>query len=127
MPTYEYQCQACGHQLEAFQKITEDALKDCPACNKPTLERLISGGAFHLKGGGWYKDGYGSKTGKKPRTENDRIDKLTKAIDEDKKKTSEAAAASATSEAAGATGGADGASGGGTGPSTPSTPTTSSS
>lgn len=90
MPTYEYQCQACGHQLEAFQRITEPALKDCPACSKPNLERLISGGAFHLKGGGWYKDGYGSQTAKKPRTENDRIDKLTKTLDEDKKKTAEA-------------------------------------
>lgn len=100
MPTYEYQCQACGHQLEAFQRITESALKDCPACNKPSLERLISGGAFHLKGGGWYKDGYGSQTGKKPRTENDRIDKLTKTIDEDKKKTAEADSAKASSESA---------------------------
>ncbi len=98
MPTYEYQCQACGHQLEAFQRITESALKDCPACNKPSLERLISGGAFHLKGGGWYKDGYGSQTGKKPRTENDRIDKLTKTIDEDKKKTAEAESAKASTE-----------------------------
>lgn len=100
MPTYEYQCQACGHQLEAFQRITESALKDCPACNKPSLERLISGGAFHLKGGGWYKDGYGSQTGKKPRTENDRIDKLTKTIDEDKKKTAEAESAKASTESA---------------------------
>lgn len=97
MPTYEYQCQACGHQLEAFQKITEPALKDCPACSKPNLERLISGGAFHLKGGGWYKDGYGSQTAKKPRTENDRIDKLTKTLDEDKKKTAEAETSKAES------------------------------
>lgn len=115
MPTYEYQCQACGHQLEAFQRITESALKDCPACNKPNLERLISGGAFHLKGGGWYKDGYGSQTGKKPRTENDRIDKLTKSIDEDKKKTAEAESAKASSEsssteAAGPSSGAGGSS-----------------
>jgi putative FmdB family regulatory protein len=127
MPTYEYQCQACGHQLEAFQKITEDALKECPACKKLTLERLISGGAFHLKGGGWYKDGYGSQSGKKPRTENDRIDKLTKSIDEDKKKTSEAAA-SASSETSGSTSGSTSdSSAGSTGSSTPSTPSTPSS
>ena len=131
MPTYEYQCQACGHQLEAFQKITEDALKDCPACNKPSLERLISGGTFLLKGGGWYKDGYGSKSGKKPRTENDRIDKLTKSLDEDKKKTTEATAATDTSTSSatsGSTSGSDsGSSSGGTGSSTPSTPSTTSS
>ena len=125
MPTYEYQCQACGHQLEAFQRITEPALKDCPSCSKPTLERLISGGAFHLKGGGWYKDGYGSQSGKKPRTENDRIDKLSKTIDEDKKKTAEAAAPASTGgESSGSTSGSgsDSSSGGGSPPSTPSTP-----
>ena len=118
MPTYEYQCQACGHQLEAFQRITEPALKDCPACSKPSLERLISGGAFHLKGGGWYKDGYGSQTGKKPRTENDRIDKLTKTLDEDKKKTAEAEASKAETSSS---------SDGGAAPSSGSAPATSSS
>jgi putative FmdB family regulatory protein len=119
MPTYEYQCQACGHQLEAFQRITEPALKDCPACSKPNLERLISGGAFHLKGGGWYKDGYGSQTAKKPRTENDRIDKLTKTLDEDKKKTAEAETSKAESSS--------GETAGATAPSSGSAPTTSSS
>ena len=110
MPTYEYQCQACGHQMEAFQRITEAALTDCPSCGKPSLQRLISSGNFLLKGGGWYKDGYGSQKDKKPRTENDRIDRLTKAIDDDKKKTTEAetSAASAkddskSSESAGST------------------------
>ena len=119
MPTYEYQCQACGHQLEAFQRITEPALKDCPACSKPNLERLISGGAFHLKGGGWYKDGYGSQTAKKPRTQNDRIDKLTKTLDEDKKKTAEAETSKAESSS--------GETAGATAPSSGSAPTTPSS
>lgn len=98
MPTYEYQCQACGHQMEAFQRITEAALTDCPSCNKPSLQRLISSGNFLLKGGGWYKDGYGSQKDKKPRTENDRIDRLTKAIDDDKKKTSEAESSAASAK-----------------------------
>ncbi len=98
MPTYEYQCQACSHQLEAFQRITEPALTDCPSCGKTTLQRLISGGNFMLKGGGWYKDGYGSQKDKKPRTENDRIDRLSKAIDEDKKKTADAESSAATAK-----------------------------
>ena len=42
MPTYEYRCQACGHELEAFQKITDARARDCPECGKPKLERLIS-------------------------------------------------------------------------------------
>ncbi len=87
MPTYEYRCQACGHELEAFQKITENPLRKCPECGKQKLERLISGGNFVLKGSGWGKDLYaGPKPGEKKRTENDRADRLTKAIDEDKKK-----------------------------------------
>ena len=83
MPIYEYECQACGRQMEAQQRITESPLVDCPACNQPRLQRLISATSFTLKGGGWYKDGYGSSSDKKPRTENDRIDRLTKAVDDD--------------------------------------------
>ena len=54
MPIYEYQCTACGHQLEAFQKFSDEPLKDCPDCHQPDLQKLISSSAFHLKGGGWY-------------------------------------------------------------------------
>jgi putative FmdB family regulatory protein len=65
MPTYEYACEACGNSWEAEQRITEDALKDCPKCGQSKARRLISGSRFMLKGGGWYADGYGSssKTG----------------------------------------------------------------
>jgi putative FmdB family regulatory protein len=117
MPIYEYQCQACGHQFETTQRITEDPLKDCPTCSAPQLQRLISSTAFMLKGGGWYKDGYG-KPGKE-RTENQVTDRLTKAINDDKKKTAEAAAATADSSSAGGSTGSAPGSGGGTS-STPS-------
>ena len=60
MPTYEYKCSACGHQFEEFQKITDDALTDCPECKKPEVKRLISATSFQLKGSGWYKTDYGS-------------------------------------------------------------------
>jgi putative FmdB family regulatory protein len=72
--------------MEAFQSIKDAALKECPSCHQQTLERLISGTAFQLKGGGWYKDLYSKKPGKE-RTENDRIDKLQTKIDADKSKT----------------------------------------
>lgn len=85
MPIYEYGCHECGHQFEETQKISDPTLKTCPKCNKEALERLISATAFVLKGGGWYKDGYGSSSGPK-RSENQRADRLTKAIDDDKKK-----------------------------------------
>jgi len=61
MPTYEYACEACGNAWETEQRISEPALKDCPKCGEPKAKRLISGGNFMLKGGGWYADGYGNK------------------------------------------------------------------
>lgn len=61
--TYEYACEACGHQWEAEQSIKDAPLKTCVTCGKQTAKRLISGGTgFLLKGGGWYADGYGSKS-----------------------------------------------------------------
>lgn len=63
MPTYEYQCKACGHELEAFQKMTDAPLIECPKCNQQTLTKLISGAGFQLKGSGWYVTDY-SKKGK---------------------------------------------------------------
>ena len=60
--TYEYACEACGHQWEAEQSIKDPALKKCASCGKNKAKRLVSGGTgFLLKGGGWYADGYGSK------------------------------------------------------------------
>jgi len=55
MPIYEYECQACGHRQEAIQKMSDDPLVDCPACNQPELKKLVSAAAFRLKGGGWYE------------------------------------------------------------------------
>jgi putative FmdB family regulatory protein len=60
VPTYEYRCQSCHHELEAFQRIKDAPLTDCPACHERKLERLISATSFQLKGGGWYKDLYSS-------------------------------------------------------------------
>ena len=60
--TYEYACEACGHQWEAEQSIKDAPLKSCVSCGENKAKRLISGGTgFLLKGGGWYADGYGSK------------------------------------------------------------------
>ena len=63
MPFYEYLCQACGHELEAMQKMSDAPLTDCPQCGKPELNKLISAAGFRLKGGGWYETDFkgGSK------------------------------------------------------------------
>lgn len=66
MPTYEYVCQECGHQLSVEQKMSDARLRDCPACGKPGLERQLNAGGFALKGSGWYATDFkgGSKASK---------------------------------------------------------------
>ena len=63
MPIYEYSCEACGHQMEAIQKMSDDPLRDCPSCGEAKLKKLISAPGFRLKGGGWYETDFkgGSK------------------------------------------------------------------
>lgn len=63
MPIYEYQCEACGHDFETLQKISDAPLTECPQCGKAALKKLISAPAFRLKGGGWYETDF--KTGDK--------------------------------------------------------------
>ncbi|MDE0371521.1 MAG: zinc ribbon domain-containing protein, partial [Rhodospirillales bacterium] len=55
MPIYEYRCDACGHYLDALQKIADDPLRDCPSCEETALRRLVSAPNFRLKGSGWYE------------------------------------------------------------------------
>ncbi len=66
MPTYDYRCAACGHDLEVFQSIHDSVLRKCPKCKKAKLERLIGPGAGILfKGGGFYQTDYRSENYKK--------------------------------------------------------------
>jgi len=61
MPTYEYRCNGCGHELEIFQPITAKPKRKCPECSANRLERLISGGgAVLFKGSGFYETDYRS-------------------------------------------------------------------
>lgn len=66
MPTYDYQCDACGHRFEEFQSITANPLKKCPKCGKLKLKRLFGTGAgLIFKGSGFYQTDYRSETYKK--------------------------------------------------------------
>ena len=58
MPIYEYRCESCGHQFETLQRISDDPLKECPACENTALRKLISPVAFQLKGQGWYESDF---------------------------------------------------------------------
>ena len=61
MPTYEYACEACGHEFEEFQSMTAKPIKKCPDCGKLKVKRLISGGGGILfKGTGFYQTDYRS-------------------------------------------------------------------
>jgi putative FmdB family regulatory protein len=75
MPIYEFRCTECDEVSEEILSF-KDKIKTikCPICNNIS-ERIMSLGSFHLKGGGWYKDGYGKtvssgeKVAEKPKTE----------------------------------------------------------
>jgi len=58
MPTYAYKCEKCEHGFEVIQKMSDNPLIHCPACENETLRKVISNGNFQLKGKGWFKDGY---------------------------------------------------------------------
>jgi putative FmdB family regulatory protein len=64
MPIYEYRCNACGHELERLQRMSDAPLTDCPECGAAKLRRLVSAAAFRLKGGGWYETDF-KKDGKR--------------------------------------------------------------
>jgi putative FmdB family regulatory protein len=64
MPIYEYKCQKCGRQFEAFQGILDPELKSCKFC-KGKVHKMVSLSSFSLKGSGWYVTDY---KGKKPST-----------------------------------------------------------
>ena len=64
MPLYEYGCKDCGHEFELMQKMSDPAPSNCAKCDGSNIEKLMSSGSFHLKGGGWYSDGYSKE--KKP-------------------------------------------------------------
>ena len=64
MPIYEYNCEHCHQEVEVIQRRGEEPISDCPHCHEPTLRKITSLSSFQLKGGGWYKDGYGGKLSK---------------------------------------------------------------
>ena len=66
MPTYDYECDACGHAFELFQGITAPVKRKCPECGRLKLRRLFgAGAAVMFKGSGFYETDYRSDAYKK--------------------------------------------------------------
>jgi putative FmdB family regulatory protein len=66
MPTYDYECDACGHKFELFQSISAPVEKKCPECKKLKLRRLFgTGAAIVFTGSGFYQTDYRSDSYKK--------------------------------------------------------------
>jgi putative FmdB family regulatory protein len=65
MPIYAYKCEACGHQKDVLQKLSEPPLTQCPSCGANEFLKQLTAPRFQLKGSGWYvtdfRDGGGQK------------------------------------------------------------------
>ena len=83
MPIYEFRCVECDEVSEEMLSF-KDKTKTikCPICNNKS-ERIMSLGSFHLKGSGWYKDGYGKRNASKEEVaEKPKTESTTKKIPE---------------------------------------------
>ncbi len=66
MPTYDYVCDACEHEFELFQPISEAKKRKCPECGRLKLRRLFgTGAAVMFKGSGFYETDYRSESYRK--------------------------------------------------------------
>jgi putative FmdB family regulatory protein len=77
MPIYEFQCQACGTEIEVLQKINDPHLTDCEACGKAEMKKKVTAAAFRLSGAGWYETDF--------KKENDKKKNLTESVTDNHK------------------------------------------
>src|SRR5256885_12145996 len=61
MPIYEFVCEACGNIIERLQKLSDPPPDACEECGGK-MAKIMSRNSFQLKGGGWYRDLYGSSS-----------------------------------------------------------------
>lgn len=57
MPTYEYRCEK-GHDFEAFQRMSDPPLTECPECGAAAERRISAGTGLVFKGSGFYITDY---------------------------------------------------------------------
>ena len=86
MPTYDYQCDACDHCFELFQKISDPVKRKCPECGRLKLRRLFgTGAAILFKGSGFYETDYRSTAYKKSAEEDRKAETKSKESSSEKK------------------------------------------
>ena len=68
MPTYDYECLKCKKTFEAFQKMSDEPLKQCPDCQGQVKRLIGSGSGLIFKGKGFYSTDY-KKPATKPKKE----------------------------------------------------------
>lgn len=59
MPTYVYACKCCQHEFEISQKMTDEALTECPEC-KGKIARVLFPPGIVFKGSGFHINDYPS-------------------------------------------------------------------
>lgn len=97
MPTYDYECQGCGHNLEIFQGINDPHVRKCPECGKNRLKRQFGTGAGILfKGSGFYQTDYRSESYKKAAAK-DKTSSESKSEKKESKTDSKSSGSAATS------------------------------
>lgn len=62
MPTYDYKCDSCGHEFEAFQSMNDAPLTSCEKCGK-SVRKVFGGAGIIFKGSGFYVNDYKNKSG----------------------------------------------------------------
>lgn len=67
MPTYEYQCEACGRTFDYFQSMNDPRLETCQleGCDGKVKRLLGTGAGIIFKGSGFYETDYRSESYKK--------------------------------------------------------------
>ena len=55
MPTYDYECAACGRRFEVVHGVHADGPTACPLCGKGPVRKVITAANVHYKGSGWAK------------------------------------------------------------------------
>ncbi len=73
MPIYGFECDACGHQFDRLQKMSDPDPTECPECGAPTVKRQLTAPSFRLSGSGWYETDF-KKDGDKKRNLTEKAD-----------------------------------------------------